>query len=101
MTTAIAAFASSASRFPPGAPAHAGAGAAYKPTREQHLAHVAGSVVLALGAAGIAWWRMPDEGPPGALVMWAVVIAIFFAGSAAARLVGVFTAPSGRHRNDG
>jgi hypothetical protein len=77
-------------------PAAGSAGAHATPTREHHLAHVAGSVVCSLGAAGIAWWRMPASGEPGALVMWAVVIAIFFAGSAAARLVGVFTAPSGR-----
>jgi hypothetical protein len=31
--------------------------------------------------------------------MWAVVIAIFFAGSVAARLVGVFTTASGRPRD--
>ena len=37
---------------------------------------------------------MPDNGEPGPLVIWAVVIAIFFAGSVAARLVGVFTTPS-------
>ena len=70
-----------------------------KPTRATHLAHLAGSVVIALGAAGIAWWRMPDDGEPGPLVIWAVVIAIFFAGSVAARLVGVFTTPSGRLRD--
>ena len=70
-----------------------------RPTRETHLAHVAGSVVCGLGAAGIAWWRVPDQGAPGALVIWAVVFAIFFAGSAAARLVGVFTTPTGRPRD--
>jgi hypothetical protein len=43
---------------------------------------------------------MPDEGDPGAVVIWAVIFAIFFAGSAAARLVGVFTTPSGRRRDD-
>ena len=53
-----------------------------------------------LGAAGIAWWRWPDEGEPGPLVIWAVVIAIFFAGGVAARLVGVFTTPSGRLRDE-
>ena len=68
-------------------------GPSSRPTRENHLAHLAGSVVCGLGAAGIAWWRWPDEGDPGPLVIWAVVIAIFFAGGVAARLVGVFTTP--------
>ena len=99
VTSAIGAFASTGSPFMTGAPPPAVP--CSKPTRANHLAHLAGSVVCGLGAAGIAWWRMPDSGPPGALVMWAVVVAIFFAGSAAARLVGVFTTPSGRLRNDG
>ena len=97
VTSAIAAFASAGTPFINAAPAPAGAFS--RPTRENHLAHVAGSVVCGLGAAGIAWWRMPEDGEPGALVIWAVVIAIFFAGSAAARLVGVFTTPSGRLRD--
>ena len=69
------------------------------PTREHHLAHLAGSLVCAVGAVGIAWWRWPADGNPGPLVIWAVVIAIFFAGGVAARLVGVWTAPSGRLRD--
>ena len=71
-----------------------------RPTREHHMAHLAGSVVCAVGAVGIAWWRWPDDGNPGPLVIWAVVIAIFFAGGVAARLVGVFTTPSGRLRDE-
>src|SRR5688572_15056682 len=59
-----------------------------RPTREHHMAHLAGSLVCAVGAVGIAWWRWPDDGNPGPLVIWAVVIAIFFAGGVAARLVG-------------
>jgi hypothetical protein len=97
VTSAIGAFASAGTPFvnaaPPPAWAHS------RPTRENHLAHVAGSVVCGLGAAGIAWWRMPENGEPGALVIWAVIFAIFFAGSVAARLVGVFTSPSGRPRD--
>ena len=69
-------------------------------TRENHMAHLAGSLVCALGAIGIAWWRWPADGNPGPLVIWAVVIAIFFAGGVAARLVGVFTTPSGRLRDE-
>jgi uncharacterized membrane protein HdeD (DUF308 family) len=98
VTSAIGAVASAGTPVINAAPAPAGAFS--KPTREHHLAHVAGSVVCGLGAAGIAWWRMPDSGEPGALVIWAVVFAIFFAGSVAARLVGVFTTPSGRPRDD-
>ena len=99
ITAAIGAMALTATPFNSAAPAPAVAFP--KPTRANHLAHLAGSVVIALGAAGIAWWRMPDDGEPGALVIWAVVIAIFFAGSVAARLVGVFTTPSGRLRDAG
>jgi hypothetical protein len=98
VTSAIGAVASAGTPFISAAPAPAGAFS--KPTREKHLAHVAGSVVCGLGAAGVAWWRMPDDGEPGALVIWAVVFAIFFAGSVAARLVGVFTTPSGRRRDE-
>jgi hypothetical protein len=98
VTSAIGAVASAGTPFIHAAPAPARAFS--KPTREHHLAHVAGSVVCGLGAAGIAWWRMPDDGEPGALVIWAVIFAIFFAGSVAARLVGVFTTPSGRLRDD-
>jgi hypothetical protein len=98
VTSAIGTFASTRTPFIATA---SPAAAATRTTRETHLAHVAGSVVCGLGAAGIAWWRMPNSGPPGALVMWAVVFAIFFAGSVAARLVGVFTTPSGRLRNAG
>jgi hypothetical protein len=98
VTSAIGAVASAGSPFVNAAPVPAGVYS--RPTRENHLAHLAGSVVCGLGAAGIAWWRMPDNGEPGALVIWAVIFAIFFAGSVAARLVGVFTTPSGRLRDD-
>jgi hypothetical protein len=90
----------SATLYKPAFPsAPAPSGTLPRPTRETHMAHLAGSVVCGLGAAAVAWWRMPAEGPPGPLVMWAVVIAIFFAGSVAARLVGVFTTASGRPRD--
>jgi len=98
VTSAIAAFAAASSPFINSGPTPAGGFS--RPTREHHLAHLAGSVVCGLGAAGIAWWRWPDNGEPGPLVIWAVVIAIFFAGGVAARLVGVFTAPSGRLRDE-
>ena len=98
VTSALAAVASIGAPAFGGAPPPAGAFRP-RPTRETHLAHLAGSLVCGLGAAWIAWWRMPDVGNPGPLVIWAVVFAIFFAGSVAARLVGVFTAPSGRLRD--
>ena len=63
------------------------------PTRANHMAHLAGNIVALLGSAGIAWWRMPAKGEPGALVIFAVMAAIFFAMSSAARLVSVFTTP--------
>jgi hypothetical protein len=90
VTAAIGAVTSTATPFNTVAPAPVFS----KPTRATHLSHLAGSLVIALGAVGIAWWRMPANGEPGPLVIWAVVIAIFFAGSVAARLVGVFTTPS-------
>jgi hypothetical protein len=65
--------------------------------RAEHLAHFAGSIVLALGAAGVAWWRNAERLPGRAegLMVFAIIVAIFFAGSAAARLVGVLTTRDG------
>jgi hypothetical protein len=65
------------------------------PTRGDHLSHVAGSVVLSAGAAGIAWWRY-QTGEPGALMVLAIIAAVFFAGAAAARLVAALTTRDGR-----
>lgn len=96
----MAALAVAAAATAPAAHASAPPGMFPRPTRENHMAHLAGSLVCGLGAAGIAWWRWPEDGEPGPLVIWAVVIAIFFAGSVAARLVGVFTTPSGRLRDE-
>ena len=80
------------------APLHqcrAGAGGClFQTDASNHLAHVAGRVVGGLGAAGIAWWRMPDNGEPGALVIWAVVVAIFFAGSSLRALSGCSPRPA-------
>jgi len=61
-----------------------------RPTRGEHLSHVAGSVVLAIGAAGVAWWRS-QLGEMGGLTIIAVIVAIFCAGAAAARLVAALT----------
>ena len=65
---------------------------ARKPSRGEHLTHVAGSVVLAIGAAGIAWWRAPEpHANPSSLMVFAVIVAIFFTAAAAARLVAALT----------
>jgi hypothetical protein len=63
-------------------------------TRADHLAHLAGSLVLAIGLGVAAWWLASGEGGPAPLGHWgplAMVLsglgAIFFAGSAAARLM--------------
>ena len=65
------------------------------PTRGDHLSHVAGSVVLAIGSVGFAWWRA-QVGDMGPLFGWAIVAAIFFTGATAARLVAAFTTRDGR-----
>jgi hypothetical protein len=64
-------------------------------SRGEHLSHVAGSVVLAGGAAGLAWWRLSVGDPGSPLPILAIMVAIFFAGSAAARLVGALTCGDG------
>lgn len=62
------------------------------PTRGDHLSHVAGSTVLALGAAGVVWWRaLAGRGAPEPLLVVAIIVAVFFAGAAAARLVAALT----------
>lgn len=65
--------------------------------RDEHLAHFAGSIVIAIGAAGVAWWRGAAQhgGQPEGLMVFAIIVAIFFAASAAARLVGVITTRDG------
>jgi hypothetical protein len=64
-------------------------------TRGEHLSHVAGSAGLAIGAAGLAWWRIAvgDAGSP--LPVVAIIVAIFFASAAAARLVAALTTQDG------
>jgi hypothetical protein len=64
-------------------------------TRGDHLAHFAGSIVIALGASGVAWWRMNYGDPSSPLPIVAVMVAIFFYASAAARLVGAVTSGDG------
>jgi len=65
------------------------------PTRAEHLSHFAASVVLAIGAGCVIWWRaqLPDPGP---LMIVGIIVAIFFAGSPAARLVAAVTTRDGQ-----
>jgi hypothetical protein len=63
------------------------------PTRGNHLAHAAASTVLAAGLAGLVWWRVSAYGEKGAGIVIAILAALFFAGSAAARLVYAYYTP--------
>jgi hypothetical protein len=56
--------------------------------RGWHFSHFAGAIVIAIGAAGIAWWQWltPSRLAPGATII-AAVVAILFTAHAAARLV--------------
>jgi hypothetical protein len=93
VTEAVAAV---GARHRPRMGASPGPGTRSPSTRADHLARVAINIVGALGWAGIAWWRLPASGDPGALVIIAVILAIFCTGMVAGHLVGVFTTPSGR-----
>lgn len=62
-------------------------------TRGGHLAHAAGSAIFAVGLAGLAWWRISAFGETGGGVGVALLAALFFAASVAARLVGAYYAP--------
>ena len=67
-----------------------------RPTRSDHLAHMAGSIGLALGAGAVILWRWPLEYQhPGWLLITAVFVAIFFTAAAAARLAWALTADDG------
>ena len=56
-------------------------------TRANHLAHAAASTVIAIGLAGLVWWRVSVYDAEGAGVIFGSLVALFFAGSVAARLV--------------
>jgi hypothetical protein len=62
-------------------------------TRGRHMARAAGNAVLAVGLAGLAWWRLSAFGETGPPVVVACLAALFFAGGLAARLVGAYYAP--------
>jgi len=62
-------------------------------TRANHLAHAAASTVIAAGLAGLVWWRVSAYGEKGAGIVVGCLVALFFAGSVAARLVYAYYAP--------
>jgi hypothetical protein len=61
-------------------------------TRVNHLAHAAASTVIAVGLAGLVWWRVSAYNEKGTGIIVGCLIALFFAGSAAARLVYAYYA---------
>jgi hypothetical protein len=61
-------------------------------TRANHLAHAAASTVIAIGLAGLVWWRVSVYDAKGAGVIFGSLVALFFAGSVAARLVYAYYA---------
>jgi glycerol uptake facilitator-like aquaporin len=57
-------------------------------TRARHFSEFASCFVFAIGAAGIAWWRVPAPGEkPEALMVLAIVVALIFAAGAVSHLV--------------
>ena len=62
-------------------------------TRGNHLAHAAASTVIAAGLAALVWWRVSAYGEKGVGIIVGILVALFFAGSVAARLVYAYYAP--------
>jgi hypothetical protein len=62
-------------------------------TRANHMAHAAASTVIAIGLAALVWWRVSVYDATGAWVIFGSLVALFFAGSVAARLVYAYYAP--------
>jgi hypothetical protein len=62
-------------------------------TRGSFLAHAAANAIFAAGFAGIAWWRYAELGQTSAGAIVATIVALFFAATVAAQLVGAFYAP--------
>jgi hypothetical protein len=62
-------------------------------TRGGFLAHAAANAVFAAGFSGFAWWRYSDLGEASTGVTVAIFVALFFAASLAAQLVGAYYAP--------
>jgi hypothetical protein len=82
--------------FPANAPPPAPVPLREQPRRE-HLMHLAGNVGLAVGSVLVIWWLTSWPQPRLEwLLITAIFTGIFFAASAAARLVGALTASDGK-----
>ena len=62
-------------------------------TRGGFLAHAAANAVFASGFSWFAWWRYADLGEASTGVIVSILVAMFFAASVAAQLVGAYYAP--------
>lgn len=82
------------SGWPKGAPAPDNRDRIGRPrTRGGFLAHAAANATFAIGFAGFAWWRYSDLGEASTGVIVSILVALFFAASLAAQLVGAYYAP--------
>jgi hypothetical protein len=63
-------------------------------TRGGFLAHAAANAVFAAGFSSFAWWRYSDLGEASTGVFISIFVALFFAASVAAQLVGARYAPA-------
>jgi hypothetical protein len=61
-------------------------------TRGGFLAHAAANTVFATGFSWFAWWRYSDLGEASTGVIVSILVALFFAASVAAQLVGAYYA---------
>ena len=61
-------------------------------TRGNHLAHAAARTVITLGLMALVWWRVSAYGEKGTGIVIGILVALFFAGSTAARLVYAYYA---------
>ena len=62
-------------------------------TRGGFLAHAAANTIFAAGFSGFAWWRYSELGEGSTGVIVSIFVAMFFAASVAAQLVGAYYAP--------
>lgn len=62
-------------------------------TRGGFLAHAAANTIFAAGFSWFAWWRYSDLGEASTGVIVSILVAMFFAASVAAQLVGAYYAP--------
>ena len=65
-------------------------------TRGGFLAHAAADAVFAAGFSWFAWWRYGDLGEASIGVMICIFVALYFAASTTARLVGAYYAAPGK-----